>query len=182
MKRAVVVIVVVALAVAMFVVGGRAWLRSRVNEPYPGYPPPDQVVEIPPGEATRAIGRRLVAAGVVRNELTFRAALWVSGDARRLKAGEYRFNRPMSALEVIGKIARGEVDLVSVTFPEGLTIAEMARVFESSGFGPSAAFVEASRDASLVRSIDASAPDLEGTCFRIRTRCPGEPTPGPSSA
>jgi UPF0755 protein len=71
----------------------------------------------------------------------------------------------MSALEVVGKIARGEVDLASVTFREGLTIAEMAEVFETAGFGSASSFVEASADASLVRSLDAAAPDLEGYLF-----------------
>ena len=89
----------------------------------------------------------------------------MSGDARRLQAGDYRFDGPVSALEVVGKIARGEVDLVSITFREGLTIAEMATVFESSGLGPKATFVEAARDASLVQSIDGSASDLEGYLF-----------------
>lgn len=158
-------IVVTVGAALVGAAAGALWLRARVNEPFRSYRAVDQVVEIPAGEAPRAIGRRLSAAGVVRDELTFRAALWASGEARRLQAGEYRFDRPMSALEVVGKIARGEVDLASVTFREGLTIAEMAEVFETAGFGSASSFVEASADASLVRSLDAAAPDLEGYLF-----------------
>ena len=44
----------------------------------------------------QAIGRALVAAGIVRDPVVFRVALWLSGSARRLKAGEYRFDRPMT--------------------------------------------------------------------------------------
>jgi cell division protein YceG involved in septum cleavage len=54
---------------------------------------------------------------------------------RHLKAGEYRFDRAMTPFEVIDKIARGDVYVVNVTFPEGLTIAEMAKIFESHGLG-----------------------------------------------
>ena len=165
MKALISGVVVLLLAAAVTAAAGFAWLRARVNQPYQASSTADQVVEIPPGQTTRAIGRQLVAAGVVRDELTFRAALWISGDARRLQAGDYRFDGPMSALEVVGKMARGEVDLVSITFREGLTIAEMATVFESSGFGPKATFVERARDASLVQSIDGSASDLEGYTF-----------------
>jgi UPF0755 protein len=91
--------------------------------------------------------------------------LWLSGSARHLKAGEYRFDRPMSARDVVGKIARGEVDLVSVTFPEGLTIAEMARIFEAHGFGPAQEFVAAGGDPTPIRALDPAARDLEGYLF-----------------
>ena len=91
--------------------------------------------------------------------------LWQSGQARRLKAGEYRFDREMTPLEVLDKIARGDVYLLSLTFREGLTIAEMAQVFETHGFGPAASFVSAASDASLVRDVDPAAKDLEGYLF-----------------
>src|SRR5262249_5740288 len=49
--------------------------------------------------------------------------------------------------------------------PEGLTIAEMAKIFESHGLGTAAAFVGASKDGSLVRDVDPAARDLEGYLF-----------------
>ncbi len=48
--------------------------------------------------AAVAIGERLVAAGVVRDTPTFRAALWMSRQGRHLKAGEYRFDRADDAV------------------------------------------------------------------------------------
>jgi UPF0755 protein len=106
-----------------------------------------------------------VGAGLVRDRLTYRLALWVSGDARRLKAGEYRFDREMSPLEVLGKIARGEVDLVNVTFREGLTIGDMAAIFEAQGFGTGEAFRAAAQNVSLIADLDPAASDLEGYLF-----------------
>ena len=52
----------------------------------------------------------------------------------------------MTPFEVIDKIARGDVFVITVTFPEGLTIAEMAKIFEAHGLGTAAAFVQAARD------------------------------------
>jgi UPF0755 protein len=138
---------------------------ARLAELYKGYPGEYQVVDVPSGASPRTIGVLLVGAGVVRDPLTFRVALWLSGDARRLQAGEYRFDRPMSVGDVIGKISRGEVDLLSVTFPEGLTIEESARIFESHGLGSAAEFLQAARDPAPIRSVDAAAPDLEGYVF-----------------
>lgn len=122
-------------------------------------------VEIPTGIGTQAIGTRLVDAGVVRDRLTFRVAVWRSGRSRQLQAGEYRFDRSMSPLGVLDKIARGEVDVVPLTFPEGLTIAEMAQRFHAAGFGPASAFAHAARDVSLIRALDPEAHDLEGYLF-----------------
>jgi UPF0755 protein len=138
-------------------------VRSR--EAYRGYTGAEQFVDIPAGSGTNTIGAHLVAAGIVRDALTFRAALWVSGRAKRLKAGEYRFDQPMTPLQVIDKIARGDVYIVALTFPEGLTIAEMAAIVEAHGFGPAAAFVEAAKDVSLIRSVDPAATNLEGYLF-----------------
>src|SRR5262245_33631524 len=117
------------------------------------------------GARTRKIGDTLIAKGIVRDEFTYRLALWASGTARHLQAGEYRFDHPMAPRDVLGKIARGEVDRVAITFPEGLTIAEMSSIFEAHGFGTAASFMTAARDPALARSFDASARDLEGYTF-----------------
>ncbi|MEP6784051.1 MAG: endolytic transglycosylase MltG, partial [Acidobacteriota bacterium] len=103
--------------------------------------------------------------GVVRDSMTFRAALLISGRARSLKAGEYRFDTPMHALDVIDKIARGDVYKRLLTFREGLTINEMAQVFEDKKFGTAADFRKAAANAKLIADLDPAARDLEGYLF-----------------
>src|SRR5499427_7337358 len=137
----------------------------RVNRPYRGFQAPEQFVEIPQGTGSSLIGERLTAAGVVRDPITFRVALWLSRQGRHLKAGEYRFDRAMTPFEVVDKMARGDVFVVSLTFPEGLTIAEMSKIFESHGLGTSATFVHAAQDGSLIHDLDPAARDLEGYLF-----------------
>lgn len=154
-------VAVVLLGLAAF----GAWFVGRVNAPYKGYPGAEQFVEVPQGASPASISRRLVAAGVVRDALTFRYELLRSGAGRRLQAGEYRFDRPMSVREVVGKLARGEVYLLLITFPEGLTIRQMSEVFESGGFGPASAFVAGARDPRFIQSLDPDARDLEGYLF-----------------
>jgi len=155
------------LFLLLVLIGGAAayLLYRHANDPFRGYSGAEQFVDISPGIGTSAIGRRLIAAGVVSDELAFRAALWQSGRARRLQAGEYRFDHPQSAFDVIEKIARGEVDVLPLTVPEGLTIREMSRVFEASGLGSASSFAAAARDASLIRDLDPGASDLEGYLF-----------------
>lgn len=142
-----------------------AWFYMGVNGPYKGYAETEQFVEVPQGVGTAAIGRRLVDAGVVRDVNTFRLALWMTGQGRHLQAGEYRFDRPMSARQVAEKIGRGEVYVHPITFREGLTIKQMAELYESKGFGAAKDFVEAAKNVALVESIDPAAKDLEGYLF-----------------
>jgi UPF0755 protein len=140
-------------------------LWVRMTDPYRGYRGAEQFIEIPQGSSTPEIGRRLIDAGVVRDQWSFRAAIWWSGNGRNLKAGEYRFDRRMSALDVIEKIARGDVYGRRVTFPEGLTVADMAKIYEAQGLGKAVDFLSAARDRSLIRDVDPSATDLEGYLF-----------------
>jgi UPF0755 protein len=89
----------------------------------------------------------------------------MSGRARDLKAGEYRFDQPMSPMDVIDKIARGDVYRRLVTFREGLTIVEMAKVYEDAGHGKAVDFASAAADPSAIRDLDPAATDLEGYLF-----------------
>ncbi len=161
MKRLLGVLAILLLAVA----GGASYVLTRVNQPYKGYEGAEQFVEIPQGSGVAAMARRLAEAGVVRDRLAFRYAVWLTGESRSLKAGEYRFDRPMTAEEVVRKIARGEVCLRSITFREGLTIREMASHFEQQGFGAAASFIEAARNPERIRDLDPAATDLEGYLF-----------------
>jgi UPF0755 protein len=162
LKRLLLVFVVLAAFAAL---GVAVVLYQRTSEPFKGYEAAEQFVTIEPGSGTRTIGQRLIQAGVIRDEATFRAALWRSGHARALQAGEFRFDRPMTPAEVIDKIASGDVYNRRITFPEGLTIQEMARLYEQQGFGKAANFIEAARDPNAIRSLDPAATDLEGYLF-----------------
>ena len=165
MKKILVVVALVVLVVGGVLAYGAKRLYDRAAEPHRGYPGPEVFVDIPSGTSTRDIGRELVAAGVVRDERTFRIALWRRGRDRLLQAGEYRFVDAVSARAVVDTIARGQVYLRAITFPEGLTRHEMAEVFGRSEFGAAEDFLAASERADLVDALDPEATDLEGYLF-----------------
>jgi peptidoglycan lytic transglycosylase G len=153
------------LLILVAVAAGGWWLYTGVNTPYKGYDAAEQFVEIPQGAGSVAIAKRLADAGVVHDANSFRAALWLTGKGRRLQAGEYRFDQPVTARQVADKIARGEVYVRPITFPEGWTIKQMAALYESKGFGPAQDFTAAAKNGALVSAIDPEAKDLEGYLF-----------------
>jgi UPF0755 protein len=84
---------------------------------------------------------------------------------RRLQAGEYRFTADATAAEVAARLAKGDVYVRPVTFPEGLNIVEMAQVFERTGIGSAVSFKDAATNAGLVAAFDPDAASLEGYLF-----------------
>ena len=153
----------VLVLLAVLAVG--AWIFVTLERPFRGYDAPEQFVEIPAGAGSGSMARRLEEAGVVRSATAFRAAVWLRGSSRRLQAGEYRFDQPMTTAQVVDKIARGDVYVRAITFREGLTNREMAALFESGSFGAAADFLTAARNVKLVTDFDPAARDLEGYLF-----------------
>ena len=168
-----VVLLVVAGALALMAVNE---VNRRLETPHRGYAGSGVFVEVEAGDSTRVIASRLADAGIVEDALTFRLAVWKSGRDRDLQTGEYRFDEPLSPMEVVEVIARGRVFLRSITFPEGLTIEEMAGVFDASPFGDRDAFVTAAHRVELIADLDPDAADLEGYLFPETYALPREAT------
>lgn len=156
-------ILIVVIAIGAVLAGSIVW--GRLHEPYKGYSAAEQFVDVAQGSSVKEIGRRLVDGGVVRDLLVFRAALYWTGSSRSLKAGEYRFTDAMSAAQVVQKLARGDVYARRITFPEGLSIVDMAKIYESRGLGKASDFVAAATNPTAVADLDPEASDLEGYLY-----------------
>ena len=170
MRRRVVLGALAALGVMAVVAGVGAYLvvnqlRGRLETAYHGYEGAEVLVDVEPGDSSLAIARRLAAAGVVRDDWTFRLAAWHSGRDRELQAGEYRFDTPLSPLALVDVIADGRVHLRPITFPEGLTLPEIAGIYEAQGLGPAGEFLDQTRRVELIADLDETASDLEGYLF-----------------
>jgi UPF0755 protein len=100
----------------------------------PGPAIADAQLVLPKGAGLDEIAARLQRGGVIRHATTFKAAAQLSGAARQLKAGEYRFPAGLSMREAIDQMRRGETVVRRLTLPEGLTSAEAVRlVVEAEG-------------------------------------------------
>ena len=169
-------VLVVLLAIGAVLAVNAA--TERIETPFRGYDGPERFVDIAPGTSTIAIARQLADAGIVPDDWTFRLAVWRSGRDRSLQAGEYRFDGALSAMDVVDKIARGQVHLRPITFREGLVIAEMAEIFEAEGLGTAESFLEAAGRTQLIADLDAAASDLEGYLFPETYSLPRDATAG----
>ena len=161
------------LALLAALAGGFAIFR--LTGPYRGFEG-EMFVDIPRGASTGAIARMLAEAGVVRSPWDFLLAR-VARRGRTLQAGEYRFERPASALEVLGRIARGDVFYYDLVAPEGWNMFDIAASVEKLGLFPADRFLEAARDPALISDLDPKAPTLEGYLFPDTYRLSRHTTP-----
>src|SRR5580658_3489276 len=151
--------------------GAAGWLILT-----PFGPSAETFVEVEPGSSTTRIASQLQTDGIVRSHYAFDLLrLWKRGT---LRAGEYRFDHPASAIEVYARIARGDVFTRTVTIPEGANLFDIAARLEQAGFGPRQDFLDAAaRQTRLVADLDPSAKSLEGYLFPDTYYLPRKATP-----
>jgi UPF0755 protein len=155
-------------ACALLVLGGvgaAAWGWRLLSEPHAGWTGTQTLVQIPKGASAGAMLDSLAGAGVLRRPRLVRAWLAVAGGSEALKAGEYRFDQPVTPLEVLAKLRRGAVVLHPVTLPEGLHVRETAQRLAAAGLGPQERFLELFRDPAPILDLDPEASDLEGYLY-----------------
>jgi len=150
--------------------GAAAWLILT-----PFGPTTETFVEVEPGSSTTRIAGELETDGIVRSHYAFDLLrLWKRGT---LRAGEYRFDHPASAIEVYARITRGDVFTRTVTIPEGSNLYDIGARIEQAGLGPRADFLAAARQTALVSDLDPQAASLEGYLFPDTYHLPRKATP-----
>ena len=121
--------------------------------------------EVPIGSSSLAIAKRLVEQKLIRSEYAFRIIVRHRGTGRQLRAGTYVLRRDMALWDIVDEFERGQVTLVSLTVPEGLTTAAIAQLWETEGFGPAAAFSEATESPRLLKQYGLEGKTVEGYLF-----------------
>jgi len=136
------------------------WL---LGSPYRALPQPI-FVQIEHNTPAREVARRLAEAGIIRSSSAFLMLSYLR-PGRSLKAGEYCFDRPLSAREVLDKLRRGDVYYYTVTIPEGFNIFDLAGLMAGAGLVSRGEVLEALEDSALIADLDPLARTLEGYVF-----------------
>lgn len=160
-----------AFLIVILAAGAGAWLIMA-----PFGPSTETFVDVAPGSSSTRIGQQMQASGVIRSQIAFELLrFWKRGS---LRAGEYRFDHPASAIEVYARIARGDVYTKAVTIPEGATIFDIAARLEQAGLGTRQDFLDAAvGETTLVADLDPGAKSLEGYLFPDTYHFPRKATP-----
>jgi UPF0755 protein len=150
------------LLILLLIAAGYVYVS--LYRPYQGFAAEGVYVDIPHGASQRAIARLLAENGVVRNRAAFELLCRMK-KRRTLEAGEYFFDRPVTAFAVYDAIANGRVFVKEFVIPEGFTMFDIADLAAQEGFLTRNEFLVAARDPSQIRDIAPNAPSLEGFLF-----------------
>lgn len=144
---------------------GALWMRSMASRPVE-HPSADRIVTIEPGAGTAGVIAKLADAGIVRHPTALRIYLKMTGRGNNLRAGDYKFASPISPLQAIEKIRRGEIFLERVTIPEGYNRFDIAETLATkTGKATKEAFLRLMDDQTPIEKIAPTARNLEGYLF-----------------
>lgn len=127
---------------------------------------------IEPGSIAQNIWDQFKADGYTRSTLPWRFYAWRQAAAGRLQAGTYKISSGESVSAIITRLVNGDTtpDELTITYPEGFTLEQIAERTAAKGIGTTKDFLRAAipqiyvNDFSFVRDIPEGR-NLEGYLF-----------------
>ncbi len=156
-------VIVVIFLVFLIMAGGWWWYKLFINTPHDGTG--TAIVTINQGKGLQQITRLLAEGGVIRDDPRFFILARLEESAGRLQAGEFAISRNLKPGEVLRILEQGEVIQHRVTIPEGLTIKEIAQIFEQKNWIDKDEFLRLCRDRAFINSLGIEQKSLEGYLF-----------------
>jgi UPF0755 protein len=149
----------------LLLIAGSWFFWRAMRAPYKGYDEPSTRVEVRRGQRTATILEQMQKEGVLRDQWIPLVYMQLLRRNDSLKAGVYEFKKPLSALDVIDKLVRGEVVLKSITVREGLDRFAVAKIFAAEGLGTEEQWNGVTAEPDLIRDLAPEAQSLEGYLF-----------------
>ena len=138
-------------------------------------------IQIPKGSTPNEIISKLTAEGILQSDFATRVYLRTFGDASKLQAGEFQFESPITPLQVLKEMEKGEERTLKLTIPEGFTRFDIAkRIAEKFPQNPPVddkAILVLMDDVSLIKDFDPQAKNLEGYMYPSTYNFPKEAAP-----
>ena len=156
------------------------WVYSSLRAPH-NHDKSDQFIVIDKGTPPGAIIEQLVAEGVLASKLPTQIHLRMLGNASNLKAGEYQFASPITPLQVLDELEKGEERTTKITIPEGFTRFDIARrIVEKFPQNPPVDEQQVllmMDNVSLISDIAPEAKNLEGYMYPTTYNFPRDEKP-----
>lgn len=155
--------IIAVVLLATTALGTLFW--ARLYRPFKAYSGDQIEVEVPRRMAARDILAKLESEGIIPDARLARLYLKFQRDGSSLKAGEYRFEEPLSTPQVLDILIRGQVVTHPVTIIEGLTLEETAFHLAAEQLGDHERFLALMQDPAPLATLDPAAASLEGYLF-----------------
>lgn len=156
MRRLVLAVLLIGICLA---VAGAAWTRSYLATPL-RIPESGYQLEVASGSSWSAVVRKLAADGIVKFPAMLTAYGQLTGQAGRIKAGEYRLTPGMTPPSLLELLESGRVLLHKLTLVEGWTIPDMLRALRAEPALDQT--LQSTSATDLARELELPWPSAEG--------------------
>lgn len=171
--------IVILLAIVGFAAGSY-WLYSSLTTPVE-HEKKDQFIVIEKGSTPKQIITKLEGEGIITAGTATELYIRTLGDASKMQAGEYQFDSPISPMQVLKQLEKGEDQTIKLTIPEGFTRFDIAkRIVEK--FPQETPVTEAQvllmmENTDAIKDIAPEAKNLEGYMYPSTYTFPRQTTP-----
>jgi len=127
-------------------------------------------VEIKIGDGFSEISANLEAAGIVRSSTVFKIISLISGNAHKLKPGQYYLDTSLTSLEILNSLVAGPEVEKEVVIPEGFTFLDIDRRLSDMGIIKSKDLVNFNFDSvksdyEFLKDLKSPIKNVEGYLF-----------------
>lgn len=133
-------------------------------------------IEVPQGKSIHSIAEELQEKNIIRNSKLFYISVRVPkilkirfksdfAESFVLKSGIYYLKPSMNYAQILEELSSGKQEYTVVSFKEGLTISETARLLGSNGICSEKDFIDLCYDSSYVKTLGIASTSLEGYLF-----------------
>ncbi len=150
---------VISVSAAM----GWLWYTDYLDTPVNGTG--TRTVYIPFGSGVRQIKDTLAKEGVIKDDIRFLLMSRYQNRYKKLKAGEYQFQLPITPKEVFTIIESGKVVQHRITIPEGLTVKQIATIIAGGNYIKRDKFINLCTDQEFIKSLGLDVSSLEGYLY-----------------
>lgn len=161
-------IILVAVLILIICGGFSYWVYNSMRTPH-AHGNAERYITIEKGTPPGEIVNRLFAEGIIESRLPTLVYLRTFGNPAGLKAGEYQFASPITPLQVLAELEKGEERTTRLTIPEGFTRFDIAkRIVELFPQNPpidEPQVLQLMEDTTLVSDIAPEAKNLEGYMY-----------------
>ena len=144
------------------------WLQNSLTTPR-AHDKSETYVTIEKGSSPSQIIAKLVSEGILDSSTATLVYLKTVGNPSGLKAGEYRFPSPITPLQALALLEKGEERSTRLVIPEGYTRFDIAKRiaerFPLKEPQTEAQILALMNDTSLIRDLAPEAKNLEGYMY-----------------
>ena len=162
------ILLLLSVILVLAVVGVSYWLYTSLHKPHE-HAKTNQFITFEKGTSPNEIIDRLVSEGVIENGTTTKIYLRTFGNSETLKAGDYQFASPITPLQVLKELEKGEERTIKLTIPEGFTRFDIAKrladKFPTNPPTDDKKILQYMEDTSAIKDIAPTANNLEGYMF-----------------